>query len=98
MVCDVMCFCYFAFRRHANDVLRNETTMFEKYLKRVDPKDIGLQQTSKYFCRVSLTPKNSCMYKLTFIYLSVSFVNLILTKIIFMIIYFDSPIGNIFEA
>ena len=33
--------------RHANDVLKNETTMFEKYLKRVDPKDIGLQQASK---------------------------------------------------
>ncbi|EDO35964.1 predicted protein [Nematostella vectensis] len=28
---------------HANDVLRNETTMFEKYLKRVDPKDIGIK-------------------------------------------------------
>ena len=23
--------------------------MFEKYLKRVDPKDIGLQQASEYF-------------------------------------------------
>ena len=33
--------------RHANDVLKNETTMFEKFLKRVDPKDIGLQQASK---------------------------------------------------
>ena len=98
VVCDVMCFCYFAFRRHANDVLRNETTMFEKYLKRVDPKDVGLQQASKYFCRVSLTPKNSCMYKLAFIYLSVSFVKLILTQIIFMIIYFDAPIANIFKA
>ncbi|KAL9986980.1 hypothetical protein ACROYT_G001210 [Oculina patagonica] len=31
---------------HANDVLKNETTMFEKYLKRVDPKDIGLQQAA----------------------------------------------------
>lgn len=54
VICDVMCFCYFSFCRHANDVLRNETTMFEKYLKRVDPKDIGLQQASKCFCRVSL--------------------------------------------
>ncbi|KAJ7375687.1 hypothetical protein OS493_039596 [Desmophyllum pertusum] len=26
--------------------LENETTMFEKYLKRVDPKDIGLQQAA----------------------------------------------------
>lgn len=42
-------FLFFTFRRHANDVLRNETTMFEKYLKRVDPKDIGLQQASEYF-------------------------------------------------
>ncbi|XP_068691858.1 cilia- and flagella-associated protein 263-like [Montipora foliosa] len=31
---------------HANDVLKNETTMFEKYLKRVDPKDIKLQQAA----------------------------------------------------
>ena len=38
---------FFAFTRHANDVLKNETTMFEKYLKRVDPKDIGLQQASE---------------------------------------------------
>ena len=30
---------------HANDVLRNETNMFEKYLKRVDPKDIGIHQS-----------------------------------------------------
>ncbi|KXJ27320.1 coiled-coil domain-containing protein 113 [Exaiptasia diaphana] len=28
---------------HANEVLRNETSMFEKFLKRVDPKDIGIQ-------------------------------------------------------
>ena len=40
------CF-FFVFPRHANDVLKNETTMFEKYLKRVDPKDIGLQQASE---------------------------------------------------
>ena len=31
------------FYRRANDVLRIETMMFEKYLKRVDPKDIMLQ-------------------------------------------------------
>lgn len=31
---------------HANEVLKNETTMFEKYLKRVDPKDTGLQQAA----------------------------------------------------
>ncbi|KAK2564595.1 Coiled-coil domain-containing protein 113 [Acropora cervicornis] len=31
---------------HANEVLKNETTMFEKFLKRVDPKDIGLQQAA----------------------------------------------------
>ena len=31
------------FHRRANDVLRIETMMFEKYLKRVDPKDIMLQ-------------------------------------------------------
>lgn len=38
----------FAFHRHANEVLKNETTMFEKYLKRVDPKDIGLQQAGEF--------------------------------------------------
>lgn len=32
---------------HANEVLKNETTMFEKFLKRVDPKDTGLQQAGK---------------------------------------------------
>ena len=43
--------------RHANDVLKNETTMFEKFLKRVDPKDIGLQQASKLLKNfVSLPP------------------------------------------
>ena len=41
----------FAFHRHANEVLKNETTMFEKFLKRVDPKDIGLQQAGE-FCLV----------------------------------------------
>lgn len=32
--------------RRANEVLRIETMMFEKYLKRVDPKDITLQTTA----------------------------------------------------
>ncbi|KAK3727608.1 hypothetical protein QZH41_004588 [Actinostola sp. cb2023] len=31
---------------HANEVLRNETSMFEKFLKRVDPKDIGIQSSA----------------------------------------------------
>ena len=38
---------YFPSHRHANEVLKNETTMFEKYLKRVDPKDMGLQQAGE---------------------------------------------------
>ena len=39
---------YSCVHRHANEVLKNETTMFEKYLKRVDPKDIGLQQAGEF--------------------------------------------------
>ncbi|XP_031565323.1 coiled-coil domain-containing protein 113-like [Actinia tenebrosa] len=31
---------------HANEVLRNETSMFEKFLKRVDPKDLGMQSSA----------------------------------------------------
>ena len=45
------------FHRHANEVLKNETTMFEKFLKRVDPKDIGLQQAGE-FCWVFSLAEN----------------------------------------
>ena len=38
----------FVFHSQANEVLKNETTMFEKFLKRVDPKDIGLQQAGEF--------------------------------------------------
>ena len=51
----LICFVLF---RHANEVLRNETTMFEKYLKRVDPKDIGLQATHGKKPLVNLSYKN----------------------------------------
>ena len=48
------------FYRRANDVLRIETMMFEKYLKRVDPKDIMLQAaaTSKILKLILLLVSN----------------------------------------
>ena len=58
----------FAFSRHANDVLKNETTMFEKYLKRVDPKDIGLQQASEYFLEFLQFPPKDNLYVSEIIY------------------------------
>lgn len=47
----------FVFHSQANEVLKNETTMFEKFLKRVDPKDIGLQQAGE-FCWVFSLAQN----------------------------------------
>lgn len=44
----------------ANEVLKNETTMFEKFLKRVDPKDLSLTTTATVLPQTShdVTPRS----------------------------------------
>lgn len=51
-------FCY-VFIRRANDVLNAETTMFEKYLKRVEPKDMDKTHTGLAQPLISSTPSQS---------------------------------------